>query len=250
MERIDKEQRFPSNGKRLIVGILFLLFGFMVLSKYFGWLTPGVYHLLFSWEIILIAIGVLGLLFGRHTSLNLILIIIGTFFLLAHRFDFPFEFKRLIIPFILIFIGLMILFQRRRPHYRNGWPHHRHWNWREKTSDSSDFIDDTSIFGGGKINFLSENFKGGRLTSIFGGSEINLSKCKLAEGKNIIDVFMIFGGSNLIVPSDWYIKIDVVSIFGGFSDKRHDFTDESKKENKELHIKGLLMFGGGEIKNF
>ena len=44
--------------------------------------------------------------------------------------------------------------------------------------------------------------------------------------------------------------IDVVSIFGGFSDKRHDFTDESKKENKELHIKGLLMFGGGEIKNF
>ena len=100
------------------------------------------------------------------------------------------------------------------------------------------------------MNFLSDNFKGGRLTSIFGGSEINLTNCKLAEGKNVIDVFMVFGGNVLIVPPDWSIKIEVVSIFGGFSDKRHNFTDESKKENKELYIKGMAIFGGGEIKNY
>ena len=101
-----------------------------------------------------------------------------------------------------------------------------------------------------KINETIEVEPAIKKTAIFGGSEINLSRCKLAEGKNIIDVFMIFGGSNIVVPPDWSIKIDVLSIFGGFSDKRQNFTDESKKENKELYIKGLAIFGGGEIKNY
>ena len=91
---------------------------------------------------------------------------------------------------------------------------------------------ETSLFGGGKVNIVSENFKGGKLTSIFGGSEISLLNSKLAEGINVIDVFNIFGGNTLVIPADWSLRIDVVSIFGGYSDKRSKFTDESKNENE------------------
>jgi predicted membrane protein len=74
---------------------------------------------------------------------------------------------------------------------------------------------------------------------------------KLAPGRQYIDVFAMFGGTTLIVPEAWNIKVRVVSIFGGFSDK-HKIT-KSEKENSSdniLIIKGLVIFGGGEIKSF
>jgi len=71
--------------------------------------------------------------------------------------------------------------------------------------------------------------------------------CELAEGKNVIDVVTIFGGAKMLIPSDWKVHIEVVSIFGGFADKRRSF--EYSSANKELYITGIVIFGGGEIKN-
>ena len=59
----------------------------------------------------------------------------------------------------------------------------------------------------------------------------------------------MFGGTKLIVPDDWQVKSDVLSLFGGFSDKRHIRPDEVK-ENKILLLKGVVMFGGVEVKSF
>lgn len=103
-----------------------------------------------------------------------------------------------------------------------------------------------SIFGGGDLNNSSDNFKGGRITAIFGGSEINLmSAIPSAEG-SVIDVFLLFGGSTLIVPNDWQVKSEVSAIFGGLSDKRLT----SNIQDKQLIIKGLVLFGGLEIKSY
>jgi hypothetical protein len=41
------------------------------------------------------------------------------------------------------------------------------------------------------------------------------------------------------------VQVEVVSIFGGFSDKRHSSTID---RDKKLIIKGVAIFGGGEIK--
>ena len=68
-------------------------------------------------------------------------------------------------------------------------------------------IDDVSIFGGGTKIISSDNFKGGNITAIFGGSEINLTGCKLANGDQVIDVLMIFGGSTIIVPKEWNVVV-------------------------------------------
>jgi len=51
------------------------------------------------------------------------------------------------------------------------------------------------------------------------------------------------------VPEDWEIKIEVTSVFGGFSDKRVRSIVEKDRE-KVLIISGINVFGGGEIVNY
>jgi predicted membrane protein len=88
------------------------------------------------------------------------------------------------------------------------------------------------------------------LTAIFGGSKIDLRSATLAKGRNVLDIFFVFGGSKLIIPTSWDIKIEVSSIFGGFSDKRHMRPDEVRDPSRELIIKGVTFFGGGDIEGF
>jgi len=96
---------------------------------------------------------------------------------------------------------------------------------------------------------LRDVFWSGKITSIFGGSEINMTSSKISEQGAIIDVFCMFGGTTIILPPDWVVVVDVVSVFGGFSENNAPakVTDEN---NKVLHIKGMVIFGGGEIKRY
>ena len=59
----------------------------------------------------------------------------------------------------------------------------------------------------------------------------------------------MFGGTTLIIPRDWNVKIDIVALFGGVGDKR-DIVNNPDMDDRVLYIKGFVMFGGGEIKSF
>jgi len=59
----------------------------------------------------------------------------------------------------------------------------------------------------------------------------------------------MFGGSTLIIPKEWKVKSDVVAIFGGFDEDNQPVITE-KEDKKVLFIKGLAIFGGGEIKRY
>ncbi|MCB0752810.1 MAG: hypothetical protein KDC52_15170, partial [Ignavibacteriae bacterium] len=87
-----------------------------------------------------------------------------------------------------------------------------------------------------------------KLTAIFGGSEVHFENSLLAKGKNEIDIFSMFGGYTIYVPQDWNVIIDVVAIFGGLSDKRIKDPNRVYEDDKILIIKGLVLFGGGEVK--
>lgn len=117
-------------------------------------------------------------------------------------------------------------------------------------SVNKDVIDDVAIFGGGSKIIFSDNFQGGNITAIFGGSEINLINCKLAEGENVLDVLMVFGGSTIIVPKEWNVVINVTSILGGFSNKSVRNPNLIVDQSRTLIIKGLTLFGGGEVKTY
>ena len=242
MERVDDQVKVTnknSNPGRLIVGLILLFVGAMMVAKHLHWIDYDAFHIIFSWPALLIAIGTIGAINNKNNGINYVIIIIGLVFLLGRLPGVHFEFKRLIWPFIFIFLGLLILTKQSRYGGR--------YRGFKKTGSPADFIDDTLVFGGGRMNITSKEFKGGRITAIFGGSEYDFHQAELAEGKNVLDIFHVFGGSKLLIPSDWDVKIDVISIFGGYSDKRMNLSESNN--NKELIIKGLVVFGGGEIKS-
>lgn len=65
----------------------------------------------------------------------------------------------------------------------------------------------------------------------------------------VIELTTIFGGTKLLVPSNWSIKSEAVTIFGGIEDKRRMQTVTETPE-KILLIRGTVIFGGIEIKSF
>ena len=93
-------------------------------------------------------------------------------------------------------------------------------------------------------------FSGGNITAVFGGSEIILKGCKLSEGTSSIDILAVFGGTTIIVPNDWNVVMNVTSIFGGFSNKSVKDPSMFPDQSKTLIIKGLVVFGGGELKTY
>ena len=146
-------------------------------------------------------------------------------------------------PLLLVLVGVYIIFGRK-----GNFRHSIESTDAGQSKNSNDYVESISIFGGSSKIVNSDNFKGGNIVSIFGGSEINLTNSKLAEGENNIEITAVFGGTTLIVPSDWNVELDVLPIFGGFGDKRMKDPNKKIQEGKKLLIKGIVLFGGGEIK--
>jgi predicted membrane protein len=164
---------------------------------------------------------------------------VGGAFILRDYVDLPkVNFWQLLLAVLFILAGVFMIL-RRKSSYRCGSEY--------KTSDL-DSIDEVAVFGGGDRTIVTNNFKGGRILAVFGGSNFNLIRSKLAPGKNYLDLMIVFGGMKLVIPEDWNVKIEAVPIFGGFTDKHRVTTPTNQTEdNPVLIIKGLVIFGGGEI---
>lgn len=226
-----------NDSKRLWLGIIFLVLGGLWLLNnldvpYFHDLIP---HYLISWKSILILVGAF-LFFGRDKKApGLLLMLIGGFFLLDDIFWWDIRFWEVFWPGMLLFLGGALIL-RRGPSATT-------------VKNDPDYIDDMAVFGGGEKKITTQQFKGGKLTAVFGGSKINLVDAGIAEGEiPVIDMFIMFGGTDIIVPDDWTVKLEASAIFGGFSDKRKSVVNVVKNPEKTLIIKGLVLFGGGELK--
>ena len=137
---------------------------------------------------------------------------------------------------------MIILLKKDFPgeHKHRKWEGGGHFGHKETTDAGMDYIDSVDVFGGGEKIIMSQNFKGGKITGIFGGSEINFLNAKLAKGTNYLDLFFMSGGMGLIIPKDWNVKVDVVSLFGGIGDKR-DIIDNPENDDSVLYIKGFVF---------
>lgn len=214
-----------------VIGIIVILVGGLFLGRNFD-LYPGEYvWQIFRWQSILIVIGIITYLNSGNKSLGVIIASIGILGFVPNFW-----------AIILIGLGVYIIYnhQYKQPSgniYKSGEP-----------GAAIDYINDVSIFGGSKKIFQFENFKGGNITSIFGGSEINLTDSNLSDGISTLNLFFLFGGSNLRIPSNWKVFVEFTPILGGFKDRRVIVADEIS-DNKKLVIKGFILFGGGELKN-
>ncbi len=224
--------------KKVIFGLVVITAGVLWLLRNSGMLDDATANIIFSWPMILLAVGFVGL-FGQQKGFPIILLLVGGFFMYSQIYDIPFEFKKMFWPALIILVGMMITLKATRiigpkKKLRDG----------EKSNDR---LDETHVFGGSEFTLHSKNFQGGEITAVFGGTKINLLECELAEGDNEIDLTAVFGGFSLIVPSHWNVKVDITNMFGGVADKR--VSSGAIDESRTLIIKGTAVFGGGEIKS-
>ncbi len=231
------------SGKAAALGVLVIAAGLLLLARNTGFLDPSVSRIIFSWEMLLIAIGVINIFWRQSFWSGVILIGVGGFFLLVNFYHMPFSTWQLFLPALIILVGLQMIFGvshlQKRFHKRPLF---------NQSVGSEDFFEDIAIFGGGERKVVTPNFKGGRIIAAFGGSKVDLSHCNIAAGdRPMIEVVSIFGGTSLLVPSDWSVKVEVFNIFGGYADKR---ITSQVDYNKTLVIKGVTIFGGGEVKSF
>jgi predicted membrane protein len=198
------------------------------------------WDVIFSWQMLLIAIGVVNVTNDSSRGIGWILIAVGGFFLVSDYYDLPTSFRHVFWPALLILIGLVLIFGSTKIFHRGS----RH---DFTISKGEDFIEEVAIFGGGERVVNSQSFRGGKIVSVFGGSKVDLTKAELAPGNVEIEIVSIFGGSTMLVPSDWNIKLEVFNIFGGYGDKR---VRGQVDYDKTIVVKGVAIFGGGEIKSY
>ncbi len=230
-----------TSQSRVIIGLIIIAVGATLLLRNLNIFAPLNYlHFLFSWKIVLIIVGIILFFISGNRSSGIILIVIGGVFLLPDIFGVSYyNVWRMGLPAFFILIGLLILL--RKNNYTGKFN-------KEEKEHCLDYIDEITVFGGLNKNINTKAFKGGKVTTIFGGLEINLLGSDLAEGQNMLDLLTIFGGTTFYVPDNWNLKIDVISIFGGFSDTRSPGRLVVQEPARELIIKGIVIFGGGEIK--
>ena len=241
--------RYHSGNGHIWTGLFLLIIGGVALLKATLFNFP---EWIFTWQMLLIGLGFfLGVRHNFRGGSWFILILIGSAFL-AKDFFPEVMLRQYLWPAVLIILGLFFILRPRRRHWKDYVDDKTESKINEvhnqSTASSEDFIDSTSIFGGIKKNILSKNFKGGDTTNIMGGSEIDLSQADI-NGTATIDLTQIFGGTKLIVPSNWLVKPQMAAIFGGVEDKR-SVQNAVLDPNKILILDGTSIFGGIEIRSY
>jgi len=245
-EKKDNEVTANWAKGRVWAGLIVMMVGAVLLANEAGADVP---RWLISPPMFIIAVGLF--IGARHNFRNWVWLIpvgIGTA-LLVDRIFWEINIKPFIWPAVIIAIGLFMIFRPRRKR-EDGWIDWKKANIESTNASASgeeDMIDAVSVFGHTRKNILSKNFRGGEVVNFFGGTELNLAQADIT-GPIVLDMTQVFGGSKLIVPSNWRIQSELVSVFGGVEDKR--MIQPNIDPTKVLILRGTNVFGGLEIKSF
>jgi predicted membrane protein len=264
MEKNENEIKQFERGRtpRIWSGLILLSAGTLLLAYKMGAPIPS---WLFTWPMILIAVGILTGAKSRFRNPgSYILITIGLIFLIDQT-NPGLNFHNYMLPLILIAVGLIYILRpknsflasyesrRRKQNGDSNYVNPPNTEIRADYSgsggeESSEYVEINAVLSGVKKNILSKNFKGGAITSFMGGTELNLLKADIQK-TIILEVNNIFGGTKLIVPSNWDVKNEVTAVFGGIEDKRN-INANLPDPGKVIILKGSCVFGGIEVTNY
>ncbi|WP_114747749.1 LiaF transmembrane domain-containing protein [Pleomorphovibrio marinus] len=240
--------------KNQIIGALVLIIGGLLLLKQLGIFFPV---WLFTWPMILIAIGILiGVRHGFRNTSSVVLILIGGYFLARNYLGLPFELEKFLLPIALIILGIYLMANRKKKGAEFWEGHFDRFEREVRTGKSKlkteeqhmDYINEESIFCGSKKRVISKTFKGGEITTIFGGTDVDLTHADM-EAPAHLEVNVVFGGLKLIVPAHWDVQLGVSNIAASVDDKRFLHQGPVDAE-KKLVLSGAVVFGGIEITTY
>jgi hypothetical protein len=285
LEKIQRKMNIRNYRRRetgrIWAGLFLLLAGATLILHEKGLIIPDS---LYNWHLLVAALGLfIGLSRNFRGAGWLVITAIGAVGLVQDHYT-TIHIEPFIWPCIIILIGLVFLFKRRRPweeEWEAKWHRHRmQWNanekqwhetkrewkrqarkeWREaargwqdrrdfarteQVSYAEDFVDIASSFGVSRKKLTSKNLSGGHIVTFMGHTEIDLTEADI-HGTVKLDVTQIMGASKIIVPAHWEIRSDVHAVFAGFEDKREE--PAVTNPEKVLVIVGTSVLGAIEVR--
>lgn len=246
----------PSMTPRLLGGLGLMLFGVVMLIDRAGLIDAG--RVLRFWPLILIAIGVQQLAWGRSRAdgnpatgrSGFIWIAIGAVFLLNSLGITHASVFELFWPMILIGVGVRLL-----THTGRG------FRFRDLTTaatgeGSRDTGPAVAVLSGVKRVSPPDTFKGLDVTLFMGGAQLDYRPAILAPGAEaVIDIVAIMGGCEIFVPPHWVVSAPATTILGGIDDQRvsqpSPIVDHTSNAGPppRLVIRGLVLMGGITIRS-
>ena len=214
----------------IVVGVIFGLnaVGLTDINVFFrGW-----------WTLFIIVPSFIELFRSTNKMWSIIWLVIGIVLLLCAQNILSFSLiGKLIFPFILVMIGISIIF-------KDTFNKKIADTIRTLNSNKGDFEEYCATFGSQQSDFSGQQFHGANLDAVFGSVELDISKA-IIQADQVINANAIFGGIEIRVPTGVNIKVKSTPIFGGVSNKVKTEYNESLPT---IYINSVAMFGGVEIK--
>lgn len=141
-------------------------------------------------------------------------------------------------PLFLVLFGVLLIVNRSR----------RRRRLRLAGLDTDGELTAIGVFGGGDRRLSTDNFTGAELIAVFGGVDLDLRDVTIQNPPAAVESICLFGGTEIRVPADWNVRLDVLALFGDASDTRpRQPAEGSNTEEPDLVITGITMFGSLEV---
>ena len=190
------------------------------------------------WTLFIIVPCFIGLFKENEKTGNVIGLLIGIALFLGCQDIINFDLIwKLALPTILVIIGLSIIFKDTL----GGKVNEEIKKLNDKRNGANTYC---ATFSWQKVKFDKELFTGADLTAVFGGVECDLRNA-IIESDVVINASSIFGGIDILAPSNVKVKTKSTSIFGGVENKSNTNGEEN---THTIYVNGTAIFGGVEIK--
>jgi predicted membrane protein len=215
---------------RLIVGVAIALFGVVLVLDRLNLVIAD--QVLRLWPAVIVAIGAVMFSQSRRAGggvNGVIVMLIGGWLLLNSIGIVRVGFWEMFWPMILIGIGSVLVLQA----------------FRRRTREMS----------GIKRVSTAARFRGGEITAFMGGAQLDLRQATIPPGEEAaLEIFIIMGGCEVVVPSSWTVVTPLVPIMGGIEDKRlaplpGGTESIGGRPAPRLVLRGMVLMGGIEIKS-
>jgi predicted membrane protein len=249
MER--RRYRWNHPNRHLFSGFVFLAIGLVFLLGNMGLVNVDI--AVRFWPVILIALGAFRLIEYHDDyrgGAGIFWIVVGALFLMGN-FHVLRVVTRDVWPVILIGLGCLMLWRstvtrRERDVEHSTTAEGQGDSAADPPTSSNSVLSATAVLGGAKRRNNSQDFRGGDVTAIMGGCEIDLRTAAITPPHEaVLEVFAMWGGIVLKVPTDWTVISSVDPILGGVDDK----TLAPKDDTKRFVVRGTVVMGGIEVKN-
>jgi len=118
MELINDNGRLHKKG--VVTGLLLIAIAGVLFAENFNLIPFEWSQYIYTWQMLLIAIGLVFIVKRGSRSTGIILMGIGGYFLAEKIFGYQYDFRHLLLPSMLALIGVLFIFRKKNQHLFSG----------------------------------------------------------------------------------------------------------------------------------